>query len=135
MRHDAFLLAARFNAEPASPTQTPGRPRSHRVAARIGRYAHMNQPRGVDDGGDATIELLARARLGDRTALEQLFARHVPLLRSWASGRLPRWARDIADTSDLVQETVVTALKNLDAFEPRGEGALQAYLRTAVVNR
>ena len=95
----------------------------------------MNQPRGAAGGSDATIELLARARLGDRMALEQLFARHIPLLRSWASGRLPRWARDIADTSDLVQETVVTALKNLDAFEPRGEGALQAYLRTAVVNR
>jgi RNA polymerase sigma-70 factor, ECF subfamily len=95
----------------------------------------MKQGRRTDDRSDATIELLARARLGDRAALDQLFARHIPLLRAWASGRLPRWARDIADTSDLVQETVITALRNLDAFEPRGEGALQAYLRTAVVNR
>src|SRR5262249_8237529 len=84
---------------------------------------------------DATIELLERARGGDQAALDDLFARHLPLLRRWASGRLPRWARDIADTQDLVQETVLQVFKRVDAFEPRGEGALQAYLRQAVMNR
>ena len=84
---------------------------------------------------DDTASLLQRARLGDKEALEQLFARHVPLLKRWASGRLPRWARDITDTSDLVQETVLATFKRLDAFEPEGDGALQAYLRRAIVNR
>ena len=84
---------------------------------------------------DETIDLLARARDGDDTALSQLFARHVPLLQRWASGRLPRWARDITETSDLVQETVLETFKRIDAFEPRGEGALQAYLRQAIINR
>jgi len=84
---------------------------------------------------DDTLDLLERARLGDGDALEQLFARHIPLLRRWASGKLPRWARDIADTPDLVQETVLQTFKNLDNFEPRGNGALQAYLRQALINR
>lgn len=92
-----------------------------------------------DDPGraatDRTLDLLARAREGDRDALDQLFARQIPLLRRWASGRLPRWARDIADTPDLVQETVFQTFTHLDTFEPRGEGALQAYLRQALVNR
>lgn len=96
-----------------------------------------------DDGGeatdgasaDATYRLLARARAGEREALETLFARHIPTLRRWASGRLPRWARDIADTQDLVQETVLKAFQRVEAFEPRGDGALQAYLRQAVMNR
>ncbi|HVL67841.1 MAG TPA: sigma-70 family RNA polymerase sigma factor [Vicinamibacterales bacterium] len=88
-----------------------------------------------DSGVDNTTDLLQRARAGDEQALEELFARHVPLLKRWASGRLPRWARDITDTSDLVQETAVATFKRLDAFEPRGEGALQAYLRQAIVNR
>jgi RNA polymerase sigma-70 factor (ECF subfamily) len=57
------------------------------------------------------------------------------VLKRWASGRLPGWARDIADTSDLIQETIVETLKHLDRFEHRGEGALQAYLRQAVINR
>jgi RNA polymerase sigma-70 factor (ECF subfamily) len=82
-----------------------------------------------------TVELLARARAGDDSALEQLFDRHIPLLRRWARGRLPRWARDITDTSDLVQETVVATFRRLESFEPRGDGALQAYLRQALINR
>jgi len=84
---------------------------------------------------DRTLDLLARAREGDGDALDQLFARHIPLLRRWASGRLPRWARDIADTPDLVQETAFRTFTHLDTFEPRGDGALQAYLRQALVNR
>jgi RNA polymerase sigma-70 factor (ECF subfamily) len=84
---------------------------------------------------DATADLLLRARAGDEEALDRLFERHIPILKRWASGRLPRWARQVADTSDLVQETVIATLRNLDSFEPRGEGALQAYLRHALINR
>jgi RNA polymerase sigma-70 factor (ECF subfamily) len=39
------------------------------------------------------------------------------------------------DTDDLVQETVIRTVKRIDVFEPRREGALQAYLRQAVMNR
>ena len=84
---------------------------------------------------DATYRLLERAKAGDPDALDILFTRHIPVLRRWASGRLPRWARDIAETQDLVQETVLQVFKRVEAFEPRGEGALQAYLRQAVMNR
>ena len=84
---------------------------------------------------DSTSDLLDRARAGDQHALNQLLERHIPTLKRWASGRLPRWARDIADTSDLIQETIVETLKHLDKFENRGDGALQAYLRQAVINR
>ena len=84
---------------------------------------------------DATADLLERARAGDEAALNQLFERHLPALRRWAHGRLPRWARDIADTTDLVQETILDTLKRLDRFQYRGDGALQAYLRQAVMNR
>jgi RNA polymerase sigma-70 factor (ECF subfamily) len=84
---------------------------------------------------DATVRLLERAREGDREALNDLFARHIPALRRWATGRLPRWARDLSDTHDLVQETVLQTFKRVEVFEPRGDGALQAYLRQALMNR
>ena len=84
---------------------------------------------------DDTVELLRRARAGEHDALERLFDHHVPILRRWASGRMPRWARNADDTWDVVQETVVQTLKHIDTFEPRGVGALQAYLRRAVINR
>jgi RNA polymerase sigma-70 factor, ECF subfamily len=61
--------------------------------------------------------------------------RYLPRLSRWASGRLPQWARDVSDTDDLVQDTMVRTVANLDQFEVRGQGALQAYLRQAVMNR
>jgi RNA polymerase sigma-70 factor (ECF subfamily) len=39
------------------------------------------------------------------------------------------------DTVDLVQETMLGLFRNLGGFEPRGEGALQAYLRQGLINR
>ena len=84
---------------------------------------------------ESTVELLARARAGDEAALNEVFARAIPLLKRWASGRLPRWARDVVDTDDLLQETVVSTLKHIDVFEYRVDSALQAYLRQAVMNR
>ena len=87
------------------------------------------------DALDSTFELISRARTGDREAIERLFARHLKPLQRWASGRLPKWARDLADTDDLVQETLLQTFKNLGDFEPRRAGALQAYLRQAVLNR
>jgi len=90
----------------------------------------------VDDApADGTAHLLARARAGDAEALDTLFARHLPNLRRWARGRLPRWARDMADTTDLVQDTLLQVFKRIDRFEARGDGALQAYLRQALMNR
>lgn len=84
---------------------------------------------------ESSATLLERVRHGDDEALEQLLRRYVPALRRWARGRLPRWARDLADTEDMVQETVLKTLHNLQTFEHRHEGALQAYLRQAVMNR
>jgi RNA polymerase sigma-70 factor (ECF subfamily) len=84
---------------------------------------------------ESTVQLLERARTGDQDAADRLFARHVGPLRRWASGRLPRWARDMADTDDLVQETLLGTFKRIGQFEPRGAGALNAYLRQAVLNR
>ena len=86
-------------------------------------------------GLDSTFVLVERAKAGDRDALDGLMARYLPALRRWASGRLPRWTRDLLDTDDLVQETMIRALNRIDRFESRHEGALQAYLRQAVVNR
>ena len=82
-----------------------------------------------------TIELLSRAREGDRAAMEALMERCLPLLKRWAHGRLPAGARGPIDTGDLVQEAVLHALGNLEHFEARHVGAMQAYLRQSVINR
>jgi RNA polymerase sigma-70 factor (ECF subfamily) len=89
----------------------------------------------ADDSWESTLSLLARARAGDEQATNDLFARYGPAIRRWASGRLPRWARDLAETSDLVQDTLLRTFKRLGDFDHRGEGAFFAYLRQALMNR
>ena len=84
---------------------------------------------------EPTIELVVRAREGDRLAVEALLERCLPSLRRWAHGRLPMAARGSLDPGDLVQETVLHVLRRLDRFEPRHVGAMQAYLRQSVINR
>jgi RNA polymerase sigma-70 factor, ECF subfamily len=84
---------------------------------------------------ERTLDLLNRVKAGDADALDRLLARCLPALRRWAHGRLPAYARDLQDTADLVQDTIVSALKHLGHFEARHEGALQAYLRQALANR
>jgi RNA polymerase sigma-70 factor (ECF subfamily) len=99
-----------------------------------------SQPGPLDEqeGGDdlrSSLTLLARARAGDRAAMESLIGRYLPRLQRWATGRLPRWARETSDTQDLVQETLVQTFQKIDRFEPRGDGALFAYLRQSILNR
>ncbi len=82
-----------------------------------------------------TIDLVVRARGGDRPAMEALLQRCLPPLKRWAHGRLPAVARGRLDTADLVQEAALHVLANLATFEPRHVGAMRAYLRQSVVNR
>jgi len=84
---------------------------------------------------EPTIELVFKARDGDRAAVEALLQRCLPELKRWAHGRLPAAARGNLDTGDLVQETVLHVLRRLDHFEPRHVGAMQAYLHQSVINR
>jgi RNA polymerase sigma factor (sigma-70 family) len=84
---------------------------------------------------EPTMELVVRARTGDRLAAEALLERCLPPLTRWAHGQLPLAARGHLDTSDLVQDAALHLIKRLDVFEPRHVGAMQAYLRQSVINR
>ncbi|RMH21968.1 MAG: RNA polymerase sigma factor [Acidobacteria bacterium] len=82
-----------------------------------------------------TRQLLAQARKGDEQALDRLFRRYLLPLQRWSRGRLPGWARDLLDTDDLVQETLLRTVRGVGGFDPRHSGAFQAYLRRAIEHR
>lgn len=82
-----------------------------------------------------SLALLRRAQQGERDALDELFARYAPFLRRFARGKMPRWARTGAETADLVQDTLMHTFRGINRFEPRGNGAMRAYLRQALHNR
>lgn len=83
---------------------------------------------------ESTATLLSRVRAGDAAARERLCSQYLPILRRWAHGRLPAAARDLVETADVVQVTLIKALNAIDSFQPRREGAFLAYLRTALLN-
>jgi RNA polymerase sigma-70 factor (ECF subfamily) len=94
-----------------------------------------NSERTSHDRTLSSRELLRQVRDGNDDAANRLFARYLPQLHRWAHGRLPRWARDVLDTGDLVQDAAYHTFKQLPSFEPRGDGALFWYLRRSLVNR
>jgi RNA polymerase sigma-70 factor (ECF subfamily) len=87
------------------------------------------------DDLESTASLLEKVRRGEGDARDRLIRRYWPRFHGWAHGRLPRSARDLADTDDLVQECFVKAMTALHRFEPRHEGAFLAYLRRILKNR
>ena len=98
--------------------------------------AALIPPEGRESAQESSsLQLLLRVKAGDREALALLFERLRVSLRRWAHGRLPRWARSDADTSDIVQDVIIRTISRLGRFEPRQSKALQGYLREAVRNR
>ncbi len=88
-----------------------------------------------DVGMETTASLLLLIRQGDAGARERLLQRFLPPLRRWARRRLPFGARDLNDTDDLVQVTLMKALDRLDRFVPEHRGAFFAYLRRILYNQ
>jgi RNA polymerase sigma factor (sigma-70 family) len=95
----------------------------------------MPPSHGADTPAESTHELVTRARLGDETAWSVLVARYEGPLRRSVRGRLPRAARGLTDTDDMVQDATLNVLRRLPLIELRFPGALLAYLRRSVQNR
>jgi RNA polymerase sigma factor (sigma-70 family) len=90
---------------------------------------------GRPPDAETSIELLKRARGGDDSARDALFSRYLPRLERWAHGKMPPWVREAGDTHDLVQNTLIRVLRNLDSFEPAHEGSFPAYVHVTLRNQ
>jgi RNA polymerase sigma factor (sigma-70 family) len=130
-----FLKSARSRRERKDTVLMDPSALVHPTAAEPDSAASDPETPDATPAAEVTVDLLARAKVGERDALEALMARSLPPLRRWAHGRLPAFARGALDTCDVVQDAVSRALRKLDGFESRHQGALQAYLRQAVMNR
>src|SRR5262245_58190505 len=77
--------------------------------------AHLVRP-ATTLNPESTAALLEQVRDGDDPARERLIGRYLPMLRHWASGRLPARARGPVETDDLVQVTLIRALDRIRDF-------------------
>lgn len=93
------------------------------------------KPQPGVESEESDLELLTRAQGGDAIALELLLKRHMPALRRFAHGRLPRAARSSYDESDLVQDVVLWVLPQLSSLTLKSPDAFQRLLRESLANR
>lgn len=84
---------------------------------------------------DSTLALVARAREGDRRALERIAGRYQATLIRFAHGRVPGSARGLVDTVDVVQAALMRTLARLGTIDTTVPGSLLAYLRCSVLNQ
>jgi len=82
-----------------------------------------------------TLALLVRARAGDRDAAAELCERYAPRVRGLAALRLGSTLVDLSDCEDIVQETLLTALRRIESFRPGSEGRFVAWLASIVESR
>jgi RNA polymerase sigma-70 factor, ECF subfamily len=133
------MLIARCSLEVAARGEPPACAASRwcSMLVPVSMTAEFDADRGDDkaEAAETTIELIGRAQRGDRRALDDLMRRFLPRVRRWAAGRVPAAVRDLADTSDLVQDVLLQTFQRVDALELGRQGGLQAYLRRAVLNR
>jgi RNA polymerase sigma-70 factor (ECF subfamily) len=90
---------------------------------------------GRPHDADTTLWLLERARNGDSRALGRLCERVLPAVRQWARGQVPREARGMLDTDDLVQDTLLRTMDHVSRLETERQRGLYMYLRQALRNR
>jgi len=84
---------------------------------------------------ESTQELVARALKGDRMARDRIAGRYHDTLLQFGHGRLPRLARGLVETVDVVQEVLGRVLGRLDRVDASEPGSLLAYLRESVLNQ
>lgn len=81
-----------------------------------------------------TATLIRRVQAGESHARDLLAERCLPLLQRWARGRLPVYGRDLAETDDIVQLTMIKGLAKVERFQHHRQGAFLAYMRQILLN-
>jgi RNA polymerase sigma-70 factor (ECF subfamily) len=91
--------------------------------------------RKVKPVGEHFTQLLARARRGDRTAVDALWARHQAAVRGLLARRMNPLLRAGYDTDDLAQSVFAEMLRDLPRLEDRGEDKFRHWLYIKAENK
>ena len=83
----------------------------------------------------ATATLLLHIKQGDEQAIDRLYRRYQDRVLTAVRYRLGRKLRQKVESADVVQDVLLGALKKVQSFEFRTEGAFLHYLNRLVENR
>jgi len=84
--------------------------------------------------GQKTRELVALAKNGDKSALNQLYKVYMERVRWMLRLRMSKELRSKLESMDLVQDTLIHALKGLDGFTYKNEGDFVRWLSKIAEN-
>jgi len=93
------------------------------------------KPTPAEPDLESTATLLLQIREGDAAARDRLIRRFLPKFQRWARGRTPANIRHLAETDDLVQDSLIAAMKHVEKFDAQRSGAFFAYLIQILRNR
>jgi RNA polymerase sigma-70 factor (ECF subfamily) len=79
---------------------------------------------------DAVLQLVDRARAGDRAARQRLYRQHVNRVFRTVRALL----RSHAEAEDVTQDAMFTALTHLDRYSPRSDARFAAWLTKIALN-
>lgn len=86
-------------------------------------------------GASVSMDLVQRIQDGDRAAWNELYERYHDQLLLSVRMRMGANLRRYLQSEDIFQSVALEAFQSLGRFEYRGEGSLERYLRTLVVNK
>lgn len=85
--------------------------------------------------GPATPELISKSVSGDRVALQKLLLSHYAKLSEYVDHRIPRRIQNVVGADDIVQQTFVQVVRDVQCCTSRTEAAFFAWLKTIAENR
>jgi len=99
-----------------------------RIPASFPESVSSSHTRVVTDSSEDSFALLARHQAGDPHALNALLQRHYARVERIVRVRLRAAGDARADSSDLVQQTMIKALQHIDRFQQREDARLIDWL-------
>ena len=85
-------------------------------------------------GFEQTVNLVRRAQTGDARASAALFERYLPIVGQIVALRVGKPMRDFGEDEDIVQQSLLNALRQLGGLEFHSEGAFRNWMVQLVEN-
>ena len=76
------------------------------------------------------LDQIARARSGDRAALEDLLLAHCSFITRHIGPKIPASVRGVLSVDDVLQQTFLEAFRSVYRFQPRTPNSFRVWLKT-----
>ena len=84
---------------------------------------------------DPEADLVLKAKAGDRVALQRLLVQYGSRLSSHIAPKVPASVQGVLSADDILQQTYISAFRDIGQFESRSDGSFFAWLRTIADHR